>query len=152
MSGNVDIDGNGLIRNVSFRSNGCGYMVAAAETVASYVEGQMLSDLHGLDRTELLDHIKDRLGEIDETRKDCVETVLIALRKMFADHRSRRIQEFTGDKALVCTCFGISDEAIDNIIATRTGITVDDIANEFRAGSGCGSCRMLIQEMVDASP
>lgn len=147
----IDIAGKGRIENVSFRSNGCGYMVAAAEILASYIEGHVLSELHGLDRTELLEHIEKHLGAPDGRRTECIETVLNALKNLFAGHRIKRIQEFTGEKALVCTCFGISEEAIDNIVATRSGITVDGIGAEFRAGLGCGSCRMLIQELIDAS-
>lgn len=151
MSADVDADDKGAVENVRFRSNGCGYMVAAAETVAGHLDGQPLTALHGLNDVELKQLIEIRIGNVEASREFCIGTVISASRKLFADHRSKRIKEFAGEKALVCTCFGISEESVENIIAARAGITVDEIATEFRAGSGCGSCRMLLQEMVDAS-
>lgn len=150
-SANVDGGGDGRVDGVGFRSNGCGYMIAAAEIVASEIDGGRLADLHGLDREYLLDLLRRRIGEINADRLSCIESVLGAVKKMFAAYRELKVKEFTGEKALICTCFGISEERIETIVAERSGITVEGIASEYRAGSGCGSCRMLIQEILDSS-
>jgi NifU-like protein len=78
-----------------------------------------------------------------------METAFSALRAAFSDHRARLIGEFTGERALVCTCFGVTEETIERYIAGGAAESVDDVSKATRAGGGCGSCRMLIQEMLD---
>jgi len=66
-----------------------------------------------------------------------------------AAYRERRVEEFQGEKALICTCFGVSEETIVTAISENSLSDVDQVVDLCRAGSGCGSCRMLIQELVD---
>jgi NifU-like protein len=67
-----------------------------------------------------------------------------------AEYRRHRIEEFQGEKALICTCFGVSEETIVNVIAENDLTDVDEVSGLCRAGSGCGSCRMLIAELIDS--
>ena len=139
------------VTDASFSSNGCGFMVAAADILAEHVTKKDLTDLHGLDEAELNDNVYDRLGELPPNRRECVTGCVAALRAAFADHRARQIEEFHGEKALICTCFGVSEETIENLITTDLLETVDEVTTSCNAGGGCGSCRMLIQEMLDSS-
>ena len=41
---------NSTVTAISFTSNGCGYMVAAAEIIAASLDHRTLTDLHGLDQ------------------------------------------------------------------------------------------------------
>ncbi len=136
---------------VSFSSNGCGYMIAVAEILAETVSGKAASDLHGLDRAELIKDVVLKIGVVPSERVHCAEVCVGALRSAFAALRERRIEEFRGEEALVCTCFGVSERVIDDFIALNTDVSVDLLAASCRAGSGCGSCRMLIQEMIDTA-
>lgn len=135
----------------SFSSNGCGFMLAAADELAEYLTGKHLADLHGLADSELNEHIQTNLGVFPANRHECLTTGIEALRAAFADHRTRQIDEFQGERALICTCFGVSEDTIENLIVKDSLETVDQVANICNAGSGCGSCRMLIQEMLDCS-
>lgn len=137
------------VANVSFSSNGCGYMLASAEILSNAVSGRKLSELHGLDSATLSGSTASRLGDIGPGRSECIQVVSNALRNAFADFRSRQIEEFRGEKALICTCFGITEESIENAIRAGGLRTVEDVSSLTNAGSGCGSCRMLIQEMLD---
>ena len=139
----------GVVLDAKFRTNGCGYMMAAADVLCGYVKGRPLSDLHGLADDDLRGVIVGELGKTDRERRHCVDTCIGAVHAAFADHRKRLIDEFSGEKAIVCTCFGISEEAIEQHIATGAFETVEQITEVSRAGRGCGSCRMLIQEMLD---
>ena len=134
----------------SFVSNGCGYMIAVADILAENVSGKDVSELHGLDRVELIDKVIREVGVLPSERQHCAEICFEALRNAFAVLRERRIEEFRGEDALICTCFGISERVLDEFIASTSDVSVDMVADCSRAGSGCGSCRMLIQEMIDA--
>ncbi len=137
------------VYDAGFRSNGCGYMIAAADVLAERIKGRQLSDLHGLNDDDLNSEIYNVLSCFPNDRRQCVGVCIEALRQAFADFRVRQIEEFPGEKALVCTCFGVTEETIETHIRERLIKTVDEVSRICNAGSGCGSCRMLIQEMID---
>ncbi len=126
-------------------------MIAVADVFAESVSRKSLSDLHGLDRDEFRATIVSELGVLPAEREHCAEVCFEALRNAFAALRERRIEEFRGEEALICTCFGVAERVIDEFIDLHSEVSVDMVADSCRAGSGCGSCRMLIQEMIDAS-
>lgn len=125
-------------------------MVAAADVLAEIVGENDIADLHGLDRNDLVDAVTAAVEGIPDERGQCVDVCIEALRAAFAELRRRRVEEFAGERALICTCFGVSEEAIESLIARNRPTSVDEVTAACRAGGGCGSCRMLIQEMLDA--
>jgi NifU-like protein len=144
-------DSTRKIREIGFHSNGCGYMLAAADAIVGFLTGENLTQLHGLKPRELTDEIKSVLNEWPIERRHCVATVVDAIRDAFADYRRTRINEFVGERALICTCFGVSEEKIENVIRNRNARTVDDVGRLTNAGTGCGSCQMLIRELIDSA-
>ncbi len=50
---------------------------------------------------------------------------------------------------LVCHCFAIRDAAIRTAIAGGAR-SANEIARTCGAGAGCGGCRALIDELIDA--
>lgn len=141
----------GAICDLTFRSNGCGFMLAAADTIAEILNGNNLGNLHGLRPEELTSEIKNAIGSWPSYREHCIVAVLDAIRNAFAEYRRARIEEFAGERALICTCFGVSEERIENTIRNHSARTVEDIGRLTNAGTGCGSCQMLIREMIDAA-
>lgn len=140
---------DGRVETVGIRSNGCGYMLAAADILKHAVEVRELGALAGLDNELLRAAIENETGPLPPERRQCADVCIDALHSAFADHRAREIDEFRGEKALICTCFGVSEETIEHLIASAGPTSVDDVTASCRAGGGCGSCRMLIQEMLD---
>ena len=141
----------GVIREARFRTNGCGHMVAGADVAADWIIGKKITDLHGLPDAELRQVIETELGPIPPERLQCDRIVFEALRGAMADYRRHRIEEFQGEKALICTCFGISEDTIVEVIAGNDVTDVDAVSELCRAGSGCGSCRMMIEELIDST-
>jgi NifU-like protein len=56
-----------------------------------------------------------------------------------------------GEAALICTCFGVTDDRIREMIASRRARTVRQVGELTNAGTGCGSCQMLIREILDGA-
>ena len=137
------------ITKAKFQTNGCGFMIAAADTIAEMITGKQLTVLHGLVVSDYQQFLANQLEEFPAARRQCAELVLTAFKDALADYRSHVLEEFTGEKALICTCFSVSEETIDAYIHANSPETVADVTDACRAGSGCGSCRMLIQEMLD---
>ena len=139
------------IVEVKFRTNGCGYLIASADVLAEQITGKKLNELHGLDKSVLQTQIKRELGEFSENRRHCLELCLETLQFAFADFRNSQIEEFAGEKALICTCFGVSEETIENVIKENSFETVEEVSETCNAGGGCGSCQPLIQEIIDTT-
>ncbi len=137
------------IREARYKTNGCGFAIASAEVLAKKIVGRKLTELHGLNHAEFLGEIELELGEFSADRRHCAEICFDALQTAFTDFRALQIEEFAGEKALICTCFGISEDTIQSIINENQAETVEEIGDACNAGMGCGSCRFLIQELID---
>ena len=138
------------IEKISYKSNGCGFMIAAADVLAGKFEGRLLTELNAL-TDEPRQLMFDALGTFPSERLHCANAVFEALRDAFADFRRRRIEEFAGEKALICTCFGVTEEMIERVISKHSATTVDEVGEICNAGTGCGSCQMMIQEMIEST-
>lgn len=150
LSVKIDVE-SGSIDSSKFRTNGCGFMIAAADALCDWLNGKTLAALHGLSDLEMTAEISNELGAFPAGRAQCAGVVFDALRNAMSLHRERRIEEFQGEKALICTCFGVAEETIIAAIAENGFTEVEQVSEAYRAGSGCGSCRFLIQELIDIS-
>jgi len=139
------------IRDAKFKTGGCGYLIAAAETLTERIIGKKLTELHSLDKRILESEIESETEMFAESRKHCLTLAAETLLGAFADFRLAQIQEWSGEKALICTCFGVSEETIENLIVENSLETTEEVAELCNAGSGCGSCQPLIQEIIDTA-
>lgn len=140
---------NLIIREIRFQSNGCGFVVAAADRIAEFCTGRSLTELHGLADVVADAGIGEVLGDFPPERRQCVDICIEALRTALSDFRSLQIEEFAGEKALICSCFGIEEATIERAVADNLLRSVAEVTAKTNAGGGCGSCRMLIQEIID---
>jgi len=139
------------ILRAKFQTNGCGYLIAAADILTGTIKGKKLVEFHSLERQVLQREIEDKLGAFSEHRRHCLDLCLETLQNALADYRAFQVEEWTGEKALICSCFGVSEETIENLIKANSLETVDQVTKICRAGGGCGSCQFLIQEILDVS-
>lgn len=128
-----------MIDRISFITNGCPAMIAAAVGLCGRLEGRGLQELEGL----------ENIGPADG-ESSCAEIAVEVLRSAFAAYRSRRVAEFLGERALICSCFGVGEDAIEAALRDPEVHSLNDLMDTTRAGTGCGSCRMLLEEMLDA--
>ncbi len=142
---------NAKVDRISYRSNGCGFMLASAEMLAESVSLKKLGDLNGLSSDKFYTTVRSELDLIADGRDACFDAVIAGLRGAFADHRSRQVEEFRGESALICTCFAVTEQTVIDAIQKKGLTTIDDVTNACGAGGGCGSCRMLIDEMLSTS-
>ncbi len=147
----LDIDAQSKeILQVNFRTNGCGYMTAAADLLAEKITGKRLVELDGLHDEVIKQWLTGEFGDFPGGRMDCMNVCISALHNGLADFRSRLIEEWRGEKALICTCFGVSEETIEQTISDNRLTTVEEVTDSCNAGGGCGSCQPLIREILDS--
>ncbi len=137
------------ILEAKYKTNGCGFLIASAETLAEKITGRRLTEIHSFDRRVLESQIENEIGEFSEHRKHCLELTTESLRSALANFRALQIEEFTGEQALICTCFGVSEKTIETLVEKESLSTVEDVTDACSAGGGCGSCQPLIQEIID---
>jgi NifU-like protein len=137
------------ILEAKYQTSGCGFLIAAAEKLAEKLAGQKLTGLHGLDHAELCRQIENEIGQFPASRNHCLNLCLDAFAAALADFRAAQIEEFTGEKALICTCFGVSEETIERAISENSLETVEEVIEICNAGGGCGSCQPLIQDILE---
>lgn len=136
------------IFEAKYQTNGCGFLIAAADVIAQQIVGRKLVELHGLDKTVLQNTVESELGKFGKHRAHCLDLCFETLQNALANFRAVQIEEFTGEKALICTCFGVSEETIENAINENALETVEEVIDVCRAGGGCGSCQPLIEDML----
>jgi NifU-like protein len=145
----LDVASN-TVERVNYRTNGCGFMAAAAEVISAELSGKDIRKLHSLDEKWLTGVVGESLGLFEEGRDHCRSACIEAIRFAFEELRFRRLAESPGESPLICTCFGVDEETIVNLISGSDEASVDDVGQKINAGRGCGSCRMMIQELIDA--
>jgi len=64
------------IREARYKTNGCGFMIAAAEVLTEKIGGRRLTELHGLNHAELFDRIETELNRRQQAGK---QSALIAM-------------------------------------------------------------------------
>lgn len=138
------------IIDASYKTGGCGFTVAAAEVLSERIKGRRLNELHGLDKDVLTGEIERELGAFPGARAHCLVICLDALQAALAEFRRARVEEFAGEQALICTCFGISEATIETLVAEKSLHSVEEVTDECGAGGGCGSCQPLVQEILDS--
>ncbi len=139
------------IQEAKFKTNGCGYLIASADALTEKIVGKRLTELRSLDTRILDSAIENELGKFSEHRRHCLDLATETLRNALADFRVLQIEEFTGEKALICTCFGVSEDTIENLIIEKSLATTEEVTDACGAGGGCGSCQPLIQEILDTT-
>jgi len=137
------------IIEAKYKTGGCGFVIAAAEVLCGEIVGGKLVELDGLDKSVLRKKIEEALESFPEPRAHCLEICLEALQAAFADFRTAQIEEWSGEQALICSCFGISEETIENLVRENSLETIEEVTDVCGAGGGCGSCQPLIQEILD---
>lgn len=138
----------GTIEEAIFRTNGCGFAVTAADLIATGVTGLKLVELdalHGLEAPE-----REFFGRIPPGRAHCIEMCHQALQKALANYRFKKIEGWNGDDALICSCFGVSETTIEELISSEGLASVEEVGDACNAGTGCGSCQPLVQDILDS--
>lgn len=136
------------VKESGFTTNGCGYVIAVAEILAGGITGTELVKLEGL--AVLEDLISTEFGEAPAGRHHCFNICFDALQNALADFRRRQVDDWNGDDALICSCFGVAESVIEAEVLENGLSSVEAVGAACRAGTGCGSCQPLIQEILDS--
>ena len=143
----VQVDQAHNILQAKFWAVGCDVLISASSLLSEAVTGmstaEAANDVHSQSFVE-------EFAEIDDNRSACVALAGSALISALQDYSNTARDEWSGDDALICTCFFVSEQTIEREIQNRGLTTVGEVTRVCSAGGGCGSCHQLIQEILDS--
>jgi len=139
----IQVDEGHLISEARFRAAGCEVLVASASFLTEQIRGVTTAEAaaFGQDPAALCE-------QLGAESKKCVELACNALLDAIREYSNAARDDWAGDEALICTCFFVSERAIEREIQTRGLTTVAEVTKACNAGAGCGSCHQLIQEIL----
>lgn len=88
-------------------------------------------------------------GEVVFGREHCAGLAAQALLNAIQRYSDARREEWNGEDALICSCFGVSQHEIELKIREGHLETIEAVTAHCKAGGGCNSCYPLIQDILD---
>lgn len=136
------------IIDARFKASGCGYLIAQASLMTEVIRG--LTTAEAAKAAGLLkETLSEYFGAPPRDKEHCILLCAEALRESVAHYSQRVRDEWTGEEALICTCFGVSEKRIEQAIAGKSLRTVREVTRACNAGGGCQSCHPLIEEILE---
>ena len=134
------------ITDARFKALGCQVLVASASVVTEMIKGRLIGEAARLSEDEIVARLG---GEVPPEKAHCIALCQEALHAAAVDYRRTTLEEWTGEEALICTCFGVSEETIEREIHTRSLRNVAEVTGACNAGGGCRSCHPLIEDILE---
>jgi NifU-like protein len=128
----IRVDEEHLISQAKFRAAGCHVLIATASMLTEQVAGLTTAEA----------------ARLDAGATTCAALARDALLDAIREYSNAARDDWSGDEALICTCFFVSERTIEREIQTRGLTTVAEVTRACNAGGGCGSCHQLIQEIL----
>ena len=143
----LSIDESRRITEAKFKSAGCSYLVAACSCLTNSVKGKTTGEA-AASYQSLEDFISALPGDWPSDRYDCASLAREALLSAIRNYSDAVRDEWSGDDALICTCFGVSERTIEEAIKSARLSTIDEVTKASKAGAGCKSCHPLIEDIL----
>lgn len=143
----IQVDENQRLSQARFKAAGCSVLVASTSLLTERVVNVPTSEaaIIGQDR----DAVERIFSELEPGREHCPKLACDALLAAIREYSDAARDDWSGDEALICTCFFVSERTIEREIAANSLASVAEVTRACNAGAGCGSCHQLIQEILD---
>ncbi len=140
----LKVDENDRIQDASFMTFGCASAVASSSALTEIIKGMTLDEAAKVTN----DDIADFLGGLPRQKMHCSVMGQGALKHAIANYRGVQIMEKPG--TIVCECFDVTDQEIEETVIANHLETVEDVTHYLKAGGGCGKCVENIQEIIES--
>ena len=141
----VDVDADKIV-DARFQTFGCTSAIASSEALVEIIKGKTLDEALDVNNKDIADY----LGGLPEAKIHCSVMGQEALEAAIFNYRGIKPETHEDDDegALICTCFGISDNKIRRVVRENKLTTAEQVTNYIKAGGGCGSCLASIDDII----
>jgi NifU-like protein len=138
------LDENGRIKDVKFKTFGCGSAIASSSALTEIIKGMTIEEASKVTNKEIADY----LGGLPEQKMHCSVMGREALEAAIENYRGGGKVKHELSGRVVCTCFGVTEDEIVRVIRENDLTTVDQVTNYCKAGGGCGGCKGEIEKLI----
>ena len=139
------LDENKRIADVKFKTFGCASAIASSSALTEIVKGMTLEEAEKVTNKDIADY----LGGLPEQKMHCSVMGEEALEAAIENYRTGLKVVHKLDGKIVCTCFGVTDTEIENVVRENNLTTVEQVTNYCKAGGGCGGCQGEIERIIE---
>lgn len=138
------LDADGRIAQARFQTFGCASAIASSSALTEIIKGMTLEEAEKVTNRDIADY----LGGLPEQKMHCSVMGTEALQAAINNYRTgeKGLRELEG--RIVCTCFGVTEPEIEQVVRENNLSTVEDVTNYCKAGGGCGGCRADIAQII----
>lgn len=136
------------ITDAKFKAAGCGYLIASASMMTEIILGRTTADAAAV-AEKFQDEARRYFGELPPDKRHCAALCGEALLEAIAYYSQSVRDEWSGDEALICTCFGVPERRIEQVVREKNLRTVAQVTRACNAGGGCHSCHPLIEQILE---
>ncbi|MBI3986914.1 MAG: Fe-S cluster assembly protein NifU [Lentisphaerae bacterium] len=138
------LDTRGRIADARFQTFGCASAIASSSALTEMIKGMPLDKAEKVTNQDIADY----LGGLPEQKMHCSVLGREALELAIRNHRTGRKAEKKLEGRVVCRCFGVTENEIEQVVRDNKLATVEQVTNYCKAGGGCGNCHPEIEQII----
>ena len=139
------LDENGIIAEAKFKTFGCASAIGTSSVLTEMIKGLTLDEAAKVTNKDIADY----LGGLPEQKMHCSVMGREALEAAIENYQSGGKKKHELEGAIVCTCFGVTDQEIERVVIENDLTTVEEVTNYCKAGGGCGGCQSEIEKIIE---
>jgi NifU-like protein len=133
------------ILDARFQTFGCASAIASSSALTDLVKGITVDEALQITNRNIADYLEG----LPQEKMHCSVMGKEALEAAIANYKGIPIRpEEEDDSPLVCTCFAVSRGKILRLIQENHLTSAEQVTNYIKAGGGCGSCLMEIDDLL----
>lgn len=142
----IEVDTDKILDS-RFQTFGCTSAIASSSALTEIIKGITLDEALNISNRDIAEY----LGGLPEEKMHCSVMGQEALEAAIYKYRGIEVEHHEDDDgALICSCFGVSENRIRRVVIENNLTTVEQVTSYVKAGGGCSSCGVGIEDLIVA--